>query len=92
MMSAGPSPFLSEHPLACKELRMRVLEVRHPSNAVMYIAPPIPFNELQFVNEQPLPNAREDPSCNDALNAAPLPSLNETRSITRVLSDREPEL
>ena len=87
-----PSPSLSEHPLTLREASVRVLEVRHPSDAEMYTAPPSPFNELQFVKEHPLPNVRDDPSCNVALNTDPLLSLNETRSTTKVLSDREPEL
>ena len=69
-------------------LRVRVVDVRYPSDAEMYTAPPIPRGALHVVNEHPLPIVSDDPSPNDALKTAPLSSFNDTRSTAKEVNDR----
>ena len=83
-----PSPSLSEHPLTVIEFRERVVDVRYPSDAEMYTAPPVPLGAVQFVKEHPLPNAMEDPLPSVALKTAPLPALNVTLSTSTEVNDR----
>ena len=61
-------------------LRVRVVDVRHPSDAVMYTAPPSPFGAVHVVNEHPLPNVTDDPLPSVVLKTAPFPSDNDTLS------------
>ena len=68
-------------------LREREVDVRYPSDAVMYTAPPIPFGAVHVVNEHPLPNVIDDPLPSDALTTAPLPSDKVTLSTCSDVSD-----
>ena len=69
-------------------LRESVVDVRYPSDAEMYTAPPVPLGAVQFVKEHPLPNAMEDPLPSVALKTAPLPALNVTLSTSTEVNDR----
>ena len=69
-------------------LRERVVDVRFPSDADIYTAPPIPFGAVHVVNEHPLPNVSVDPLPSDVLKTAPFPSLNDTLSTLSEVNDR----
>ena len=79
---------MSEHPLTDTVLRVSVVDVRDPFDALIYTAPPIPFCAWQSMKEHSLSNATDDPSLKDAVIAAPFPSLKETLSIVTPLNDR----
>ena len=63
-------------------------DVRYPSDADIYTAPPIPFNAVHVVNEQPLPNVTDDPLLSVVLKTAPFPSDNDTLSTCSEFNDR----
>ena len=65
-----------------------VVDVRYPSAAERYTAPPIPLGAVHVVNEHPLPNVSDDPLPSVALKTAPFPSDNETLSTSTDVSDR----
>ena len=69
-------------------LRERVVDVRYPSDADIYTAPPIPFGAVHVVNEHPLPNVSDDPLPSDALKTAPFPADNNTLSTCSEFNDR----
>ena len=69
--------------------RERVVDVRYPSDAEMYTAPPIPFGAVHVVNEHPLPIVSEDLLPSVALRAAPFPSFNDTLSTWSDVIERE---
>ena len=79
---------MSEHPLTYTVLRVSVADVRYPSAALMYTAPPIPFCAVHSMNEHSLSNTTDDPSLKDAAIPAPFPSLKDTLSIVTPLNDR----
>ena len=69
--------------------RVRVVDVRSPSGADMYTAPPSPFVEVHVVNEHPVPNVSEDSLPRTAFKAAPFPSDKQTLSTANVVKVRD---
>ena len=89
MVMESYDPSLSLQPESAMVFRERTIDVRYPSAAETYTAPPRPLGAVHILNEHPFPNVSEDPLPSVALRAAPFPSFNDTLSTWSDVIERE---